>query len=252
MILFLHCVAVDIRRLQNSWTIVQMTFPHVWEDYLCHTPKVETVFLSWYIFYWEGNIPKIPTPLELTLPIHSIQILNKLIQPILLIHLHMPTHPKDTHLIQDIKNHIKEFTEKYPTKTIFWNGDFDKDIDLTRRTLNDLLQPSTVDDLHWYTFTSRIGLHPIRNFTKFIREGEQNYTSTSHIDGFYTNQYTLLRCKTKLNLNQNFDHYAVNLDWGTNSISQKIHHHTTTTLESYTLYMQKNSKTSLPYTKKQA
>lgn len=77
------------------------------------TQSIGGLFITIHKFvYSKENIPKISTPVKLTLSIHTIQILNKPIQPILWIHLHMPTHTKDLHLIQDIRNHIKEVTEK--------------------------------------------------------------------------------------------------------------------------------------------
>ena len=55
--------------------------------------------------------------------------------------------------------------------------------------------------------------------------GHSHYTSTSHIDGFYTNipNTANLLCSTITNLNQNSDHYPVQLQLNPNSIVIKDH-----------------------------
>ena len=60
----------------------------------------------------------------------------------------------------------------------------------------------------------------IKNPICFTRQGGHNYTSTSHIDGFYTNipNTTNLQSHTLTNLNQNSDHSPVLLQLAPNTV----------------------------------
>ena len=106
----------------------------------------------------------------------------------------MPSHPHDMHLIQDIQNEIRTLIHRYQNHHIILAGDFNRDILLKGRSSNGLIFPPN-QDYEWAHFTSTLGLHPINNLQQLTRQGGHNYTSTSHIDGFYSNHNTL-QCHT--------------------------------------------------------
>ena len=132
----------------------------------------------------------------------------------------MPSHPHDIHLIQDIQNEIRTIIHRHHNHHIILAGDFNRDILLKGRSSNGVTIPPNQDDYEWAHFTSTLGLHPINNQEQFTRQRGHNYTSTSHIDGFYSNNNTL-QSHTITRLNQNSNHYPVQLQLPTNSIVLK-------------------------------
>jgi hypothetical protein len=154
--------------------------------------------------YTNENITKIPTPSTISHYLQAILINNKPITPILLVNMYMPSHSHDTHLIQDIKNEIQKIIHRHQNHHTILAGDFNRDILLKGRAFNGLISPPTHEDYEWAHFTSTLGLYPINNLEQLTRQGGHNYTSTSHIDGFYSNK-TNLQSHTLLNLNQNSD-----------------------------------------------
>ena len=170
--------------------------------------------------YTNENITKIPTPSPISHYLQAILINNKPITPILLLNMYMPSHPHDVHLIQNIQSELQKITHNHQNHHIILAGDFNRDILLKVRSSNGITSPPNKDDYEWAHFTSTLGLQPINNLEQFTRQGGHNYTSTSHIDGFYSNKNTL-QSYTITNFNQNSDHYPVQLQLPTNSIVLK-------------------------------
>ena len=166
------------------------------------------------------NITKIPTPSSISPYLQAIMIKNKPITPILLINMYMPTHPQDLHLIQEIQDQIQTLTQSQPTAHIILGGDFNRDILLIGRSHNGTTSPPNPNDYEWARFTQSIGLNIIKNQATHTRQGGHNYTLTSLIDGFYSNHphHNNLQSHTITNLNQNSDHYPVQLQLTPNSV----------------------------------
>ena len=171
------------------------------------------------IIHTNENITKIPTPNTISPYLQVIKINNKPITPILLINMYMPTHLQDLHLIQEIQTQIQTLTTNHPTFHIILAGDFNRDILLKGRSSNGTLSPPNPNDYEWSSFTHNIGLNIIHNQSQYTRQGGLNYTLTSHIDGFYSNitNHNTLQSHTITNLNQNSDHYPVQLILAPNS-----------------------------------
>ena len=131
--------------------------------------------------YTNENITKIPTPSSISHYLQIILINNKPITPILLLNMYMPSHPQDTHLIQDIQNEIRTIIHRHHNHHIILAGDFNRDILLKGRSSNGLITPPNQDDYEWARFTHNNGLTVVNNPTSFTRQGGHNYTSTSHI-----------------------------------------------------------------------
>ena len=132
----------------------------------------------------------------------------------------MPTHPQDTHLISDIQTQIQNLTHHHQNHLTILAGDFNRDILLKGRSSNGLITPPNPIDYEWTHFVNTTNLNPINNHKSFTRQGGHNYTSTSHIDCFYSNHPNInhLESHTITNLNQNSDHYPVQLQLPPNSI----------------------------------
>jgi exonuclease III len=176
--------------------------------------------------YTNENITKIPTPSPISPYLQIIVINNKPLTPITIINMYMPTHPQDSHLISEIQNQIQLLTTQHPNHQIILAGDFNRDILLKGRTSNGTHLPPNQNDLEWAHFIHNIGLITINNQHSHTRQGGLNYTSTSHIDGFYSNfpNHNHLTCYTLDNLNQNSDHYPIQLNLHPNSIVIKEPH----------------------------
>ena len=170
------------------------------------------------------NITKIPTPSSISPYLQAIMIKNKPLTPILLINMYMPTHPQDLHLIQEIQDQIQTIIKSQPTAHTILGGDFNRDILLKGRSYNGTTSPPNPNDYEWARFTQSIGLNIIQNQATYTRQGGHNYTHTSLIDGFYSNHpnHNTLHSHTITNLNQNSDHYPVQLQLTPNSVIIKI------------------------------
>ena len=173
--------------------------------------------------YTNENIQKIPTPNTISPYLQAIIINNKPLTPILVMNMYMPTHPQDIHLIQEIQNQIQTLATQHQHHQIFLVSDFNRDILLKGRLSNAILSTPTQNDYDWHNFTQNNGLQVIKNPHSLTRQGGHNYTSTSHIDGFYTTNPThnTWQCHTLTNLNQNSDHYPVQLQLAPNNIVLK-------------------------------
>ena len=96
--------------------------------------------------------------------------------------------------------------------------------------LEDIPQTPNREDKDWAQFMQGLALHPIHNNETFSQQGGQNYTSTSLIDGFYTNipLHTLPKCQTLTNQNQNSNHYPVSLTLNFVQLAQNHTNHQNT------------------------
>jgi exonuclease III len=170
--------------------------------------------------YTNDNIIKIPTSSTISSYLQAIMINNKPITPIIVLNMYMPSHLEDAHLIPEIQNQIHNIILQHPNHTTILAGDFNRDILLQGRTNQDLTTPPTMEDNEWAQFTHNNGLKVITNPINFTCQGGHNYTSTSHIDGFYTNapKASNLQSHTITTLNQNYDHYPVQLQLAPNTI----------------------------------
>ena len=169
------------------------------------------------------NITKIPTPNSISPYLQAISINNKPLIPIFIINMYMPTHPQDTHLIVEIQIQIPKLITQHPKHQTILAGDFNRDILLRGRTTDCILSPPNQADHEWAQFTQKVGLHVINNHNNFTRQGGHNYTSTSLIDGFYSNSpgHNNLQNHTVTHLNQNSDHYPILLQLPPNIIITK-------------------------------
>ena len=101
--------------------------------------------------------------------------------------MYMPTHTEDLHLITNIKITITNQITIHPDHIYTLCGDFNRDIALIGRQNDNLNTPPQEEDIHWKTFTASLNLEYIPTNTTFSRQGSNNYTSTSLVDGFYIN-----------------------------------------------------------------
>ena len=78
-------------------------------------------------------------------------------------------------------------------------------------------------DHEWAQHTFNLGLHATYNQQNFSRQGGHNYTSTSHINGLYTNlhNHTTFKNNTLINDNQNSDQFPVYVRFHPNNIITK-------------------------------
>ena len=175
--------------------------------------------------YTNENISKIPTPSHISPYLQAILIKNKPLTPILILNMYMPTHPQDIHIIPDIQNQILTLMTQHANHQTILAGDFNRDILLKGRIYNGIPTTPNHNDQEWARFTQANNLNVVPNPKPLTRQGGHNYTSTSHIDGFYTNTSHTpnLISHTITNLNQNSDHYPVQLQLNPNSIIIKDH-----------------------------
>ena len=159
------------------------------------------------------NIIKIPTPANISPYLQIIKINNHLLLPWLIIHMYMPTHLEDIHLVPHLKTEITNQINLHPNHIYILCGDFNRDIALTGRQNNNNYTPPQEEDIQWNNFTTTLNLEYIPTNTNLSRQGGYNYTSTSLIDGFYINSPDNSRFSstTNTNMNLNSDHFPVTL-----------------------------------------
>jgi hypothetical protein len=159
------------------------------------------------------NVTKIPTPANISPYLQIIKINNHPLPPWLIIHMYMPTHLEDTHLIPYLKIEITNQIIAHSNHIHILCGDFNRDIALTRRQNNNNNTPPQEEDIQWKNFTTTLNLEYIPTNLNLSKQGGYNYTSTSLIDGFYINSPDNSRfiSTTNTNMNLNSDHYPVTL-----------------------------------------
>jgi hypothetical protein len=164
-------------------------------------------------YAFPGNVKKIPTPANISPYLQIIKINNHPLLPWLTIHMYMPTHSEDTHLILYLKTAITDQIIAHPNHICILCGDFNRDIALIGRQNNNINTPPQEEDIQWKNFTTTLNLEYIPTNTNFSRQGGYNYTSTSLIDGFYINSPDNSRFTSTINTNMNLnsDHYPVTL-----------------------------------------
>ena len=175
--------------------------------------------------YTNENISKIPTRSHISPYLQAILINNKSLKPILLLNMYIPTHPQDIHLIVELQNQILTLKTQHANHLTILAGDFNRDILLKGKTHQGLHTPPNPTDQEWAHFRQISNLKFVHNPCSLTKQGGHNYTSTSYINGFYTiipNTANLLS-STITNLNQNSDHYPVQLQLNPNSIVIKDH-----------------------------
>ena len=160
-----------------------------------------------------GNVTKIPSPANISPYLQIIKINNHPLLPWLIIHIYMPTHLEDIHLIPYLKTAITDQIIAHPNHTHILCGDFNRDIALIGRQNHTNNTPPQEEDIEWKNFTTTLNLEYIPTDTILSRQGGYNYTSTSLIDGFYINSPDNYRFTsiTNTDMNLNSDHYPVTL-----------------------------------------
>ena len=164
-------------------------------------------------YAFHGNITKIPTPANISPYLQIIKINNHPLIPWLIIHMHMPTHLKDIHLIPHPKNEITNQIITNPNHIYTLCGDFNRDIALRGMQNININIPPQEEDYQWKNFIASLNLEYIPTNTRISRQGGYNYTSTSLINEFYIhsldNNKFISTTNTNMNLNSN--HYPVAL-----------------------------------------
>ena len=92
-------------------------------------------------YAFPGNIIKIPTPANISPYLQIIKINNHPLMPWLIIHMYMPTHLEDIHLIPHLKNEITNQITINPNHIYTLCGDFNRDIALRGRQNNNIDTP---------------------------------------------------------------------------------------------------------------
>ena len=87
-------------------------------------------------YAFPGNVAKIPMPTNISPYLQIIKINNHPLLPWLIIHMYMPTHLEDTHLIPFLKTAITNKVTAHPNHTHILCGDFNRDIALIGRQNN--------------------------------------------------------------------------------------------------------------------
>lgn len=202
--------------------------------------------------YSTDNVTKIPTPNNISPYLQAIKISNKPLTPLIIINLYMPSHINDIPLISKIKNQIQTLTKNHHPHNIILAGDFNRDILLQGHIHEGTLQTPNQEDKEWTQFLQNLDLHPIHNKENFSRQGGHNYTSSSLIDGFFTNltQHTLLTCQTLINQNHNSDHYPVSINLDPLHLVRKTQTKLETSQKSPTQCHMRTSKNYLSGSKK--
>jgi len=101
----------------------------------------------------------------------------------------------------------------HPNHTYILCGDFNRDIALIGRQNKLNTTPPQIEDIEWRTFTNNLQLTYIHTNSPFSKQGGQNYTQTSLIDGYYikTHNNSLYTSTTNHDHNLNSDHSSVTL-----------------------------------------
>ena len=152
-----------------------------------------------------GNIHKILTPNTISPYLQIIEIKNAPLAPHIIINMYMPLHPEDIALIDTIKDTIETTILANYAHIIILLGDFNRGINLIGRYNNNEWSQPTPQDLEWHQFITSQQLTYNATSTNYSRQGGEDYTSNSLIDGFYikcpTNQPYTSTTITNLLLN---------------------------------------------------
>ena len=171
-----------------------------------------------------SNLSKIPTPANISPYLQITRIANQPLQPWLLINLYMPSHEEDIPLIPTIQNTITNQINFHPNHTYILCGDFNRDIALIGRQNDQQTTPPQTEDHLWRTFTNGLDLSYVPTNTTFSRQGGNNYTQNSLIDGFFikTPNNNLYTSTTNQTIHLNSDHLPIHLQIPPNTLIAKI------------------------------
>ena len=135
----------------------------------------------------------------------------------------MSSHEEDIHLIPTIQNTITNQINLHPNHTYILCGDFNRDIALIGRQNDQQTTPPQTEDHFWRTFTTGLDLSYVPTNTKFSRQGGNNYTQNSLIDGFFikTPNNDLYTSITNQNIHLNSDHLPIHLQIPPNTLIAK-------------------------------
>jgi hypothetical protein len=172
------------------------------------------------------NVTKIPTPAIISLYLQIINIQNVTLKPWLIINMYMSSHEEDLSLLPEIQNTIRHHITLNNNHNIILLGDFNKDIALIDRQHNGIHIPPSETDFQWRTFTNTLQLSYIPTNSQYSRQGGENYTQTSLIDGFYLKLEQLNRYHSHITTENNFnsDHFPIHLHIPDNSLLSRPHH----------------------------
>ena len=158
-----------------------------------------------------NNIMKIPTNPIFSPYLQIIKIQNSPLNPFLLLHLYMPSHHNDLHLIPNIMQTITQQITYHSNAHIILCGDFNRDIALIGHTEDLTIHPPQQTDYQWRHFTQTLGLSYIPTNTNYTKQGGLNYTHTSLLDGYFMKSPTTINYSSQTNTDffQNSNHFPV-------------------------------------------
>ena len=162
---------------------------------------------------YPNNISKIPLAPEISPYLQITKLANLSLTSLLLIYLYMPSHPEDLHIIPTILTTITHQINHHLQSNIIFYGNFNRDLFLIGRILNDITEPPHLLDYQWQLFTRNLDLQYIPIDTIYTRQGGPNYTNSSLIDGYFikTTHNPSYISHTNINFPQNSDHFLVSL-----------------------------------------
>jgi hypothetical protein len=85
-------------------------------------------------YAYPNNIIKIPTTLDITPYLQILKLNNSPLTPIVILHLYIPSHLEDLHLIPIIMQTITSQRTRHPNNHIILCRDFNRDIALIGHT----------------------------------------------------------------------------------------------------------------------
>jgi hypothetical protein len=164
-------------------------------------------------YAYPNNITKIPTATEITPYFQIIKLNNSPLIPIILLHIYMPSHPEDLHLIPLIMQAITDQVTRHPNNHLILCGDFNRDIALIGYTQGTDRIPPQQPDQQWKQFTQNLGLTYIPTNTPYTRQGGLNYIHTSLLDGYFLKSpaHTAYISQTNIDFPHNSDHFPISL-----------------------------------------
>ena len=114
-----------------------------------------------------------------------VKINNHPLTQTIIINIYMPSHQEDQHLIPNILEKITTITNRNYNHIIIIGGDFNRDIAFIGCTSNYTLTPPNEINHQWHRFITKLDYQYINTNTTYNRQGGNNYSNTSLIDGFY-------------------------------------------------------------------
>jgi hypothetical protein len=98
--------------------------------------------------------------------------------------MYMPSHLEDLPLLPNIQTTITQQITQHPNHTIILCGDFNRDIAVLGKYHGNIYTLPQEQDIAWNTFIHSLNATYIPTTTTYTRQGGENYTHTSLIDGF--------------------------------------------------------------------